>query len=197
MADSTRIGTMRERLVVQRNDPPTLSVSSLTRSSTTATVTTTVPHGYLASDYITIAGSLITAYNQKWKIVSVPSSTTFTFTCANTLTTPATGTITVTYTSNASGGFGANGSLWRTLDSVYAEEIPLSVNERLQIQAIQSDVRHRFRARARADWDATMRFLWQPSWPQGSTRKTLAIKGILPHPNDRSFQMIDADEVAA
>ena len=42
------LGNMRERLVVQRNDPPTLSVVSITRSSTTATVTTAVPHGFLA-----------------------------------------------------------------------------------------------------------------------------------------------------
>src|SRR5437868_2809643 len=82
------IGSMVERLVVQRNDPPTLSVSSLTRSSTTATATTAVAHGYIASDYVTIAGSLITGYNAKWKIVTVPTSTTFTFTCNGSLTTP-------------------------------------------------------------------------------------------------------------
>ncbi len=191
------IGAMTERLGVQRNDPPTLSVSSLTRSSTTATVTTTVAHGYLSGDYVTIAGSLVTGYNAKWKIVTVPTATTFTFTCNGSLTTPATGTITVTYTSNGAGGQGANGSLWRTLDTVWAEEIPLSVDERLQLAAVQSDVRHRFRARARADWDATMQMLWTPSWPPGMARVTLAIKGILPHPNDRSFQMVDADEVPA
>ncbi len=198
MVGSNTIGDMRERLVVQRNDPPTLSVSSLTRSSTTATVTTTVPHGYLASDYVTIAGSLITGYNQKWKIVSVPSSTTFTFTCANTLTTPATGTITVTYTSNAQGGFGANGSLWRTLDSIAAEMIPLSVGERLQLQALQSDLRLRFRVRARADIDATMRLLWQPSAPQGAQRQTLALTGPpLPCDDGRTFMYLEAAQVAA
>jgi head-tail adaptor len=198
---ATAVGLMRERLVVQRNDPPTLSVSSLTRSSTTATVTTTVAHGYLAGDYVTIAGSLVVGYNSSVagvKIVTVPASNQFTFTCNGSLTTPATGTITVTYKSNAQGGFGANGSLWRTLDSIAAEMIPLGASERLQLQAMQSDLRLRFRVRARADIDPTMRLLWTPSAPAGAQRQTLALIGPpLPCEDGRTFMYLEAAQVAA
>lgn len=197
-ANLTPIGDMRERLVVQRNDPPMLSVFSLTRSSTTATVTTSVAHGYLAGDYVTIADSLVVGYNAKWKIVTVPSAMTFTFTCSSGFTTPATGTITVTYTSNAQGGFGANGSLWRTLDSIAAEMIPLSASERLQLQAMQSDLRLRFRVRARADIDPTMRLLWTPSAPAGAQRQTLALTGPpLPCEDGRTYMYLEAAAVAA
>src|SRR6476661_2636978 len=124
------LGQMRERLTIQRNDPPVLGVVSLTRASTTATVTTAAPHGYLATDYVTVHGcdGASTGYNEKWKIGTVPTPTTFTFTCSSALPTPPTGTITVTYTSNAGGGQGANGAGWRDLDTVPAELIPLTAN---------------------------------------------------------------------
>lgn len=187
-----RSSLLPERLLVQRNDPPSLSVSSLTRSSTTATCTTAVAHGYLATDYVTFSGSLISGWNAKFKIVTVPTTTTFTFTCSGSLTTPATGTILVVYTSNASGGIGSNGAVYRTLDTIPAEMIPLSATERLQIQAVQSSVTYRFRVRARADLEPTMRVLWAPSWINGEARKTLEITGILPV--DRQFQFIEASE---
>lgn len=192
---SRSLGLLRERLLVQRNDPPTLSLSSLTRSGTTATGTTAVPHGYVATDYATIAGSTVAGWNAKWKIVSVPSSTTFTFTCGSTLTTPATGTMTVVYTSNAQGGKGAH--FWRTLDAISAEMIPLGAMERLQIQAVQSSVSYRFRVRSRADLTPTMRLLWTPSWLPAAPRKTLAILGVLPCEDGRTYQYIEASEVAA
>lgn len=193
---STAIGLMRERLVVQRNDPPSLSVSSITRSSTTATVTTAVAHGFIAGDYVTIAGSLITGYNAKWKIVTVPTATTFTFTCSSALTTPATGTITVVYTSNAQGGQGVN--FWRTLDSISAEMIPLGAMERLQIQAVHSTVQYRFRVRVRSDLEPTMRVLWTPSWINGEPTKTLAITGPpVPVEDGRTYMFLECSEVAA
>jgi hypothetical protein len=40
------IGAMREQLVVQTSAPLARSVSSLTRSATTATATTAAAHGY-------------------------------------------------------------------------------------------------------------------------------------------------------
>lgn len=191
---SLALGRLREHLVIQLNSPPSLSVSSLTRTSTTATCTTAVAHNYLAGDYVTFSGSLIVGWNAKFKIVSVPSSTTFTFTCSGSLTTPATGTIVVVYTSNASGGMGANGAAFRTLDSVAAEMIPLGAMERLQIQAVQSSVSYRFRVRARADLAPTMRLLWTPSAPASATRKTLEIAGILPCGDGRVWQYIEASE---
>ena len=194
---SRAIGKLRERLVVQRNDPPTLSVSSLTRSGTTATATTAVPHGYIVGDYVTFAGSLISGWNAKYKIVTVPSTTTFTFTVASSLTTPATGTITVMYTSNAQGGMGTNGDNWRTLDSISAEMIPLGVMERLQIQAVQSAVQFKFRVRVRNDLTPKMRLLWIPSAPAGAVRKTLVIAGVIPCEDGREFSYVECSEVAA
>lgn len=187
---SLAIGRMTEHLVIQRNDPPSLSVSSLTRSSTTATATTTVPHGYLVGDYCTFAGSLISGWNSKFKLVSVPSTTTFTFTCSGSLTSPATGTITVTYTSNASGGSGSNGSVYRTAWTENGEPIPIGANERLQIAAVHSTTLYRFRVYRNAERVVTMRVLWTPRAPSGATRKTLEITGVFPC-DDPRFEFME------
>jgi hypothetical protein len=76
--------------------PTSFSVSSLTRSSTTATATTSSAHGLIAGDHATIAGATPSGYNGDQEILTVPSTTTFTFTASSSLTTPATGTITAT-----------------------------------------------------------------------------------------------------
>jgi head-tail adaptor len=186
------IGAMRERLVIQRNDSPVLSVSSLTRVNTTATGTTMLPHGFRVGDYVTLAGSTIAGWNAKVKLVTVPSTTTFTFTCSSALTTPATGTITVTYTSNAQGGQGTN--VWRTLDTVPAEMIALRAGERLQFAAIQSGTAYRFRIRVRPDLSTSMQILWTPSGSPGSPRKTLTITGLPPEGDGRTWQFIEASE---
>ena len=193
MADSHPV--MREQIVVQRNDSPMISVSSLTRTGTTATVITTVPHGYLDGDYVTIAGAGVVGYNGKWKIVSVSSAMTFTFTCSSSFTSPATGTITVAYTSNAQGGVGED--FWRTLDTLPAEFIPLMATERLQLLAMNSTVTCRFRIRSRSDLTPAMRVLWQPTAPAGARRQTLSITGILPMDDGRVFQYLEAAQVAA
>ena len=99
------------------------------------------------------------------------------------------------YTSNAGGGQGAN--YWRTLDSIPAESIPLGVMERLQIQAIQSSVAYRFRVRVRADLEPTMRVLWTPSWPPSAPRQTLAINGVIPCEDGRTFAYLECSQVAA
>lgn len=190
------VGLLIERLRVQRNDPPTLSVVSLTRSSTTATVTTAEPHGYSATDYVTIAGceAPATGFNAKWKIVTVPTPTTFTFTCSSGFPTSASGPMTVIYTSNAQGGQGKN--FWRTVLTIPAEMIPLKAMERLQIQAVQSDVEYRFRVRARPDFRPSMRLLWTPTAPQGSPEQTLTITGILPCEDGRTYQYLEAAKVS-
>lgn len=73
----------------------TISVSSITRSSTTATVTTAVSHGLATGQKATIAGATQTDYNGSY-IITVTGATTFTYTVANSPATPATGTITST-----------------------------------------------------------------------------------------------------
>lgn len=69
-----------------------VAVTSITRSVNTATVTTTSPHGYLTNDYVNIRGATQADYNGDYTITKTGAST-FTYTVANTPTTPATGTI--------------------------------------------------------------------------------------------------------
>jgi hypothetical protein len=71
------------------------SVSSITRSGTTATVTTSIDHGYAEGDSVEVAGATQTDYNGVFVITSTPTDTTFTYEVANSPVTPATGTITV------------------------------------------------------------------------------------------------------
>lgn len=70
------------------------SVSSITRSSTTATVTTAQAHGYQTGASVKISGATQTEYNGVFTI-TVTSTTTFTYTVSGSPATPATGTILV------------------------------------------------------------------------------------------------------
>lgn len=76
---------------------PAISVSGITRSSSTATVTTSVTHGLTSGDYVTIAGAGESDYNVT-AVITVTTPTRFTYTVANSPTSPATGTITATLT---------------------------------------------------------------------------------------------------
>jgi hypothetical protein len=69
------------------------SVSSITRSGTTATVTTSTAHTLSDGDAVTIAGASQSDYNGTFQI-SYVSTTVFTIEVANSPVTPATGTIT-------------------------------------------------------------------------------------------------------
>lgn len=70
-----------------------VSVSSITRSGSTATVTTATAHGFQTGQYVTIAGATQTEYNGLFA-VTVTSTTVFTYTVSGSPATPATGTIT-------------------------------------------------------------------------------------------------------
>lgn len=75
------------------NGYTTASVTSITRAGTTATATLAVANGTLATGhYVTISGAVQTDYNGTFQITFV-DATHFTFTVANSPTTPATGTI--------------------------------------------------------------------------------------------------------
>ena len=69
------------------------AITSITRTSNTATVTTTSAHGLSTNDWVTISSAVETDYNGRFKITKTGAST-FTYTVANTPSTPATGTIT-------------------------------------------------------------------------------------------------------
>jgi len=72
----------------------TLAVGALTRSGTTATVTTPTPHGFSTFDRVVVAGADQGDYNGTYQIV-VTGVLTFTYQVANAPVAPATGTITV------------------------------------------------------------------------------------------------------
>lgn len=72
----------------------TASVSSITRSSNVATVTTSGSHGLAVNDSVDLTGADQSDYVGVFRVRSVPSATTFTVYVANgSATTPATGTI--------------------------------------------------------------------------------------------------------
>jgi head-tail adaptor len=185
------LGSLREVLLIQTPSPAVLAVATLTRVSTTATATTAAAHGYATGDYVTIAGASPAGYTGKVKI-TVTGTTTFTYTVSDALTTPATGTITVTYASDAQGGRRIS---WSTLDTVRGELIPIRATERLQAQAIGSQVETRFRVHARADVTPSMRVVWTPSWPSGSAAQTLEILGVQPEGDGRLFMLLDCGQV--
>ena len=83
------------RVVMYRTTDTAQSVSSITRSGSTATVTTSSSHGYSTDDWVTIAGAAEAGYDGKAFQVTVTAATTFTYS-VGTLTpaTPASGTIT-------------------------------------------------------------------------------------------------------
>jgi len=182
---------LRERLTIQENIPDALVVSSLTRATTTATALTAIPHGYATNDYVTVAGAVPVGYNGKVKVV-VTGASSFTFTVSGLLTTPATGPITVTYVSDAQGGRKIG---WATLDTVFAELLPVRAMERLQAQALQAQLDYRFRVHTRGDLTPQMRALWTPQWPPGAPLHTLEIHGIPPDGDGRQYLFLECGEI--
>ena len=69
-----------------------VTATSVTRSVNTATVTTATPHGYSSTNRVNIRGANQSDYNGDFTI-TVTGASAFTYTVANTPTTPATGTI--------------------------------------------------------------------------------------------------------
>lgn len=89
------------------NPGTTKTISSITRSGSTATVTTSTAHPFLTGDRVTIAGATQTDYNGSFQITYV-SSTSFTYTVSNTPATPATTTGTLTASGGANNGVCSN-----------------------------------------------------------------------------------------
>ncbi len=66
------------------------SITSITQSAGVATVTTSGAHGFKPSEWVLVAGATPSAYSGRQKVVTVPSSTTFTFAISSGTTSPAT-----------------------------------------------------------------------------------------------------------
>ena len=79
------------RILLRRTSDTAQAVTSITRSSSTATVTTSASHGYSTDNWVTIAGASEAGYNGSFRITKT-AATTFTYDLGTlTPTTPATG----------------------------------------------------------------------------------------------------------
>jgi len=81
-------GTLKRGSHRAHQTPLTSTVESITRSSTTATVETTGPHGVEAGEQVEISGVDTDGYNGVYEVVTATDDT-FTITVSNSLTTPA------------------------------------------------------------------------------------------------------------
>ena len=77
------------------NRSATQSVTSITRSTTTATMTTPANHGYSVGDFIEVAGASQSQYNGTQRVNTVPSNTTLTYSMTSDPGGSASGTLTV------------------------------------------------------------------------------------------------------
>src|SRR5687768_4058670 len=66
------------------------TISSITYSGTTATVTTAAAHALLPGALVTLSGQTASIYSGTYTILTVPSTTTFTYTLSGTPTANAT-----------------------------------------------------------------------------------------------------------
>jgi hypothetical protein len=83
--------TMLDAVLV--NGFNTLSVTSITRTGSVATVTFGSAHGFLPAQVIEITGCDQPEYSGEQSVIDVPTSTTLTFTVSGSPVTPGTGTI--------------------------------------------------------------------------------------------------------
>jgi SPP1 family predicted phage head-tail adaptor len=184
---------LRETLVIQDGAPDPVAVTSLTRASLTATVQTATPHGLTNGDFVTITGAVPAGYNGKRK-ATVTGASSFTFPVTDgALATPATGTITATYATNAQGQVIAD---WDDVATIFGEQLPVRASERLAAQAIQTTLDYRFRVHVRGDLNTRMRVRWTPQWPPDSVEHLLEIHGIAPEEDGQQFMILDCGEVA-
>lgn len=187
---ATGAGALRERLVIEENVWPAIAVT-ITRVATTATATSSIAHEYVTGDYVTIAGATPAGYNGRFP-VTVTGPTTFTYAVDGGLATPATGTVTATFATDA---HGAHRDHWVTKTTIRAQLLPLRASERLQQATVVSQVDFRFQVRRRGDLTPAMRASWRPSWPGGQTR-ALEIHGVLPIGDGRQWMALECGEVA-
>lgn len=81
--------------------------------------------------------------------------------------------------------------VWTTLDTIWAAQVALTSDERLDANRVGSQVLYRFRIRARSDVTAKMRALWIPSFPSGAARRVIEFHGIYLDPRNIGYQFID------
>jgi hypothetical protein len=75
---------------------PKLFTTSVTSSGSTVTVTTRWPHNMSINSYIQVSGAVVSTYNGIFKVVSVPTANTLTYTTVNNITPSSTPALTNT-----------------------------------------------------------------------------------------------------
>jgi head-tail adaptor len=190
MATRGTVGKMFERIVIEESAPDPIAVASLTRTLTTATASTApTAHGFQNGDYVQVAGANEAAYNAAKVKVTVLSATSFSYQVSGSPSSPATGTITVTYLSDAQGNRKLS---WSELVALPAEAMAISATERLAaaaIPALASSTLYRFRTHLRPDVTDDMRVRWTPRYPEGAPEQVLEITGVLRE--DSRFMVLD------
>jgi hypothetical protein len=97
--DTTRPINLTGCAILLNSQGTPVSVTSITRSGSVATVTTTAPHGATTGQNVTIAGAAQPAYNGTDDL-TVTGASTFTYLVNGEPASPATGTITASIESN-------------------------------------------------------------------------------------------------
>jgi len=172
------IGRMTEPLILQSDDPPSSTVATLERTGSRADAATATPHGLRTGDYVAIAGAVPDGYNGDQRQIVVVDDSHFWYTVDDTLTTPATGSITVDFRSDAQGGAGSG---WWDVGVLYGQVQALSASERLAAEAIASIATYRVIVHYQPDLSPKMRLKWLQF--QTTTPTLLEIAGVLPHPD--------------
>jgi len=188
------IGRLTEPLTLLSADPPAAGITTLERIGFQATATTATPHHLTDGDYVEIAGAVPDGYNGAGVQVAVVDATTFGYAVADdTLTTPATGSMTVDFRSDAQGG---TGSGWWPIASLFGQVTALTAAERLVIKAVASLVSYRVLIHYQPDVTPTMRLMWQKYQEPAPT--LLEIAGVLPHPDpdlSHRYLILECSEV--
>lgn len=167
-------GALTEQITILSSTPVAIAVTSITRVGQVVTVTTATAHGFTTGDYAVHAGAGQPEYNVEAP-VTVTGPTTYTFVVSGAPATPATGTITATWTSDSQGG---GGSGWYTLDSgVWANIEAMSAGEQLAAGGISAIGSYNCMIRYRTDVKETMRVVWrQKGEPAGRTYEIHAVQ---------------------
>ena len=165
-----------ERFTFLANVPVPISVSSLSQAGGTATANTGAAHNFEAGDYVLVAGATPADYNGEVQI-AISDADTFTYPVSGNPASPATGTITATFRSDASGG---GTDVVRPFVTVSGHMHPLSADETLQAEAIQAITRYEAEIEYRPDITTKMQLSWTPF--RHTVAKILEVQGVKPHP---------------
>lgn len=179
MATTTHpIGRLTEPLILQSDDPPAAVVTRLERTGARADATTATPHGLTTGDYVAIRGATPDGYNGEQIPIVVTDDATFWYVVDDTLATPATGSITVDFRSDAQGG---QGSGWWNVGLLYGQVAPLTAVERLIAKGVAAIASYRVTIHYQPDVSPKMRLVWT-KYAQ-TTPRILEIEGVFPHPD--------------